>query len=349
MTNTPIEVSVLIPARNEERHIAACLDSILVNDFPQERLEVLVLDGMSEDRTREIVQRYTRRYSFIGWRENPDRSVPAALNLGLRTARGQIILRMDAHTVYARDYIRKCVEWLRASGAANVGGVQQAVGDTLLTQAIALATCHPFGIGNAYFRYGREPRCVDTVYLGAWFKHKLEEVGGFNEQWLVNEDYELNCRLREVGGRILLSPNIRCEYHVRSSLLSLARQYFRYGMWRVKTVLAHPRALRWRQLVPVSFVLALVLSLLLLWSGSPLGWVVPGVYVLATGWATVALALRAGWGYTALLPIVFWVLHFSYALGFLAGIGRFGLSLLFPAQRLLIQEKRVAPPRQSST
>src|SRR2546430_1379953 len=145
--------SVIIPMRNEERYVARCLDSVLANDYPQDRLEILVVDGMSIDHSREIVRRYGERHRFIRLLNNPRRIQAAAVNIGLREAQGEIVVRMDAHTRYAPDYIRKCVELLRTAGAGNVGGLQRAVGADYFSHAIAVAISTPFGIGNAYFRY----------------------------------------------------------------------------------------------------------------------------------------------------------------------------------------------------
>src|SRR5262249_25506865 len=246
------KVTVIIPSRNEEKWIRRCLESVLSNDFPSGNLEILVVDGMSEDRTREIVRGFVGRFPFIRLLENPRRIIPAALNIGIREARGEIIIRMDAHTIYQADYIRQAVRELETSGAAIVGAVQAPVGDTLVTHAIASATSSRFGVGNSYYHYGKESRWLDddSVYLGGWLKKTLTDIGGFDERWLINEDSQLNHRIRKVGGRILLSVDLKCSYHVRSSLSSLARQYFRYGMWRFKTALTHPASLAWRQLAP---------------------------------------------------------------------------------------------------
>ncbi len=318
-------VSVIIPMRNEENFIGACLDSIIANDYPKEYLEVIVLDGMSSDRSREIVLDYSARYPYIRLLDNPGRIAPTALNIGIREARGEIIIRMDAHAVYAPDYISNCVELLQTSGAANVGGLQRAIGNNYISNAIALATTSRFGIGDAKYRYAEKEMWVDTVYLGAWYKKTLEAIGGFNEKWVVNQDYELNYRLRAAGKKILLSPKIRCWYFVRDSLRKLARQYFRYGMWKVKTLVAHPDSLRWRQMAPPLLVTALLLSMILLVSGQKIGLFIPLIYFIASLVASVVLAFKRGLRYLPILPIVFWTLHLSWGTGFFAGLVRFGI------------------------
>ena len=248
-------VTVVIPMRNEESSIGECLTSVLSSDYPTERLEVLVIDGRSSDGSRGIVSQFAARHSGIRLVDNPGVIQAAALNIGLREAGGEIIIRMDAHAIYGPDYIRQCVIALETTGASNVGGAQRAVGANYVGNVIASDTTSPFGAGDARFRHSERSEWVDTVYLGAWHKRTLEDVGGFNEEWTVNEDYELNYRLRRSGGKILLTPNIRCQYRVRPSLRTLARQYFRYGFWKVKTLVAYPKSLRWRQLAAPAFVL----------------------------------------------------------------------------------------------
>ena len=352
-------VTVVVPMRNEERYISICLDSIVANDYPKDRLEVLVVDGMSTDRSREIVEDYIQRCPFIRLLENPKRSVPAALNIGIREARGEIIIRMDAHTVYAPDYISRCVELLMTTDAANVGGPMRKVGTTYVSQAIAIATSVPFGVGDSYFHYAESDRYVDTVYLGAWWKATLEQVGCFDETFqanedyelnfrlryecefsgldnkrvfdedlIVNQDYELNYRIRRAGGKILLSPKIRCWYYVRPSLQALAHQYFRYGFWKVKTLVKHPDSLRWRQLAPPAFVVAVILSFAILPINPLLSAVLPGLYVMANLLASAHAASRHGWKYFPVLPVVFLTLHLSWGVGFLVGLFKWGIPKL---------------------
>jgi len=318
-------VTVVIPMRNEERLLAKCLDSILDNEYPRDCLEILVIDGMSADGSRRIAEDYAQRHPCIRLLENPQQIQAAALNIGIREASGDIVIRMDAHTTYAPDYILQCVTALQRTDAVNVGGALRAVGTDYLSSAIAIGITSPFGAGDARFRYSEQEEWVDTVYLGAWYKRTLEDVGGFDEAWRVNEDYQLNYRLRLAGGRILLSPKIRCEYYVRGSLSGLAQQYFRYGFWKVRTLTAYPDSLRWRQLVPPGFVLALGVSLAVLpfWRG--VGLIVPGLYLAANFTASFQAASRRGFHYLPVLPIIFATIHLSWGVGFWAGILRSGV------------------------
>lgn len=345
-------VTVLIPMLNEERCIARCLDSILANEYPKERLEILVIDGMSTDSSEEIVRKYTERYSFLRLLKNPKRIQTVALNIGLAEAKGEIIIRMDAHTTYTQDYIHQCVSLLQTTGADNVGGVQRAVGEGYVSDTIALATTLLFGIGDARFRYSEREEWVDTVYLGAWHKRTLDSLGGgFNEEWVVNEDYELNYRLRKNGGKILLSPRIRCQYHVHGSLKSLLRQYFRYGLWKVKTLVAHPDSLRWRQIVPPLFVLALFVSLVLIPVSWVVGVIIPGIYTITNLAVSFWTAHSHGWRYLPLIPFVFAILHLSWGAGFwvglvLFGVPRLSLSSLLRSLRAPERERGYDPERK---
>jgi cellulose synthase/poly-beta-1,6-N-acetylglucosamine synthase-like glycosyltransferase len=310
--------------RNEEGNIVACLESVLAGDYAHDRLEILVIDGMSIDRSRAIVKDCARRHPLVKLLDNPKCIQAAALNIGIREANGDVLVRMDAHTLYAADYVRQCVELLETSEAVSVGGVQSTVGTDYTSSAIAVAVTTPFGIGDASFRYASRRTWVDTVYLGAWYRSTLEAAGGFNEEWVVNEDYELNYRLRKAGGRILVSPEIKSWYVVRPSLKALARRYFRYGFWKVKTLVAHPDSLRWRQLVPPLLVVALLTSVGMLSAGWRLAVVMPVLYLFACLAAAVRTASGRGWKYLPLLPIAFATIHISWGTGFLVGLVRWG-------------------------
>lgn len=313
-------VSIIIPFRNEEQHLAACLDSVLGKDYPSDRLEILLIDGKSTDGSPEIARGYAQRFPNIRLLDNPRISQAPAMNTGFLEAKGEIIVRMDAHATYASDYISRCVHLLQTTEAENVGGTLRAVGTNYMSRAIAIATTTPFGAGDAFFRFGRSSRWVDTVFPGAWRKNTLKALGGWNEELGLGEDYELNYRLRKSGGRILLSPDIRCWYYVRRSLRELARQYWRYGFRKVKVLVLHPDALRWRHLVPPFFVVAFLVSLGLLPFNWRAGVVVPGVYLIANLTASLIAAFtRSGARYLPVLPFVFATLHLSYGAGFLAG------------------------------
>ncbi len=314
-------VTIIIPMRNEEQWIRPCLDSVLANRVPNGDLEVLVLDGDSSDESAKVVGALAASDPRVRLIHNPERLQAAAFNRGLAEARGEYLVRMDAHTLYAPDYVAECVRLLDETGAAGVGGVQRAAGSTPIGEAIAAAVSSRFAAGDAKYRHASRPAWVDTVYLGAWRTETLRAVGGMNPDWAVNEDYEMNIRLRAAGGRMYLSPTIQSTYFVRASLPRLARQYFRYGFWKVRTLVQHPASVRWRQLVAPAFVLSLLATPLLVhWLGT-LGLVHLVAYAVANLVASMATAFRHGWRHLPILPVVFLLIHLSWGTGFLLGLG----------------------------
>jgi len=323
-------VSVIMPVRNEEGLIARSLGAVLAQDYPADKLEVWVVDGMSGDGTREIIAQCSRQRPErpVHLLDNPQRIFASGFNLGLAQARGEVVIMLGGHTELAPDYARRCVERLAAHPEyACVGGPLETVAQTPVGQAIALAMSSVFGVGGVAFRTGVQRLMeVDTVAFGAYRRAAMERCGRLDEEMVRNQDDEYNYRLREQGGRILLAPDIRARYHSRASLRSLWKQYLHYGYWKVRVMQKHPRQMRLRHFVPgalVATLLAAALGALF----SPWGWgalaLVGGGYLLANLAASFATARRAGWRYWPLLPPVFATLHFSYGLGFLAGLVRF--------------------------
>ena len=315
-------VSLVLPVRNEERHIRGCLERLIDQDYPPDRLEIIVVDGCSSDATRERIGELQATAPSVVIRvlENPAGTVPPALNIGIRAARGAVIARMDGHTVPPRDYVRRCVDALARSGAANVGGVVVPVGTSRLGEAVAAATRHPLGVGDAKYRIGGEGY-VDTVPFGTFRRWVFEDVGLFDESMVRNQDYEMNVRIRAAGHGIYLDPDIRTTYFPRGDARSLWRQYFQYGWWRVETVRRHPRSLRWRQAVPPAFVLALIALTLL----APIWWLAAWAWVAllavyATTVMAVSLAIAPGGRAPHLVAAAFFTMHVAYGLGFLANL-----------------------------
>jgi glycosyltransferase involved in cell wall biosynthesis len=228
-------VSIIVPCRNEEAYIARCLDSILASDYPKDRLEVVVSEGRSSDRTREILLAYAAKNPEIILLDNPTGATPAGLNLAIRRASGDIIVRMDAHVLYPSDYVSRLVRGLEESGADNVGGVLETVPaeNTPGARAIAIGLAHPFGVGNAHFRTGaRVRREVDTVPFGCYRREVFDRIGLFDEELIRNQDDEFNFRLIRRGGRVLLLPDVLCRYFARRSLRHLAGMYYQYGYFK---------------------------------------------------------------------------------------------------------------------
>jgi succinoglycan biosynthesis protein ExoA len=325
MTNgTKPLVSVLIPMRNEERFIGACLRSLRSQDYPHDRFELLVIDGESTDGSPGIVQRFAADSDVeVRLLENPALKTAPGLNIGLDAAKGEVIVRVDAHAEVAPDFLSQSVAALEETYADAVGGPIESVAEGLVGEAIALAMSSPFGIGNAAFRYSQEPQYTDTVAFAAYRRDVFERIGGFAEDIDFGEDDEFNYRLGDAGGKIFLTPKIRSVYHTRSSLPALFRQYRAYGRAKVKVLRRHPAQARLRQMVPASFVgalgsLSLVSPILRRFRG--LLRLVLTLYLLATFAASFKIASEKGWRYLPVLPLAFACLHVSYGVGFLEAL-----------------------------
>lgn len=325
MIGVPV-VSIIIPCRNEKKSVGMCLDSIIDNEYAKEKLEVLVIDGMSEDGTRAIVEGYARRYAFISLLDNTKNIVPTALNLGIVNAKGEIIIRMDAHSVYPSNYISGLLAWMEKSGADNVGGIliTRSANDTPIAQAIAIALSHPFGVGNSYFRTGvDEPRLVDTVPFGCYRKEVFDRIGMFDEELVRNEDDEFNHRLIKHGGRILLVPEIVSYYYARDSLLKLWRMYYQYGYFKPLVARKIGRVMTLRQLIPALFIVGLFGSAVLatsFWVGRLTLGAILVAYAAGVVGCSAVVSLKRGIRSAFALCVVFPVLHVSYGLGFLKGV-----------------------------
>jgi succinoglycan biosynthesis protein ExoA len=340
-------VTVVLPIRNEAGFIERSLGALLAQDYPADRLEILVMDGMSDDDTREIIGRMLAPGHAVSVRvlDNPGRIVPVAMNLALGQARGDVIVRVDGHTVVAPDYVRACVESLRANGADCVGGCMVARGRGPFGEAVALATSHPLGVGGSRFHYASRVMESDSVYMGTWQREVFAWAGEFDEEMACNEDDEFNYRLRAKGGRIVLDPSIRSVYYNRSSARTLWRQYFRYGLWKVRVAQKVPRQMRPRHVIPFGFVTALVGGGALSFLAPPIAWAwlaMIGAYAAATLGASLTLARGGGWRLYPLLPVVFFILHAAYGTGFAVGLVRFARSWRTPAPPARLQARSVA-------
>jgi succinoglycan biosynthesis protein ExoA len=319
-------VTVVMPVRNEAAFIERSLGAVLAQDYQSDRLEVFVADGLSTDGTREIVSRFKTAHSNLRLIDNPQKIVASGLNLALSEARGEFIVRVDGHTVIASDYVRNCVKALTSTGADNAGGRMTPVSNSLFGRAVAAATCSRFGVGSARFHYSQRQEWVDTVYLGAWRRDLFTGIGKFDETMVRNQDDEFNYRLRAHGGKILLDPTIKSEYHNRATPLALWKQYFQYGFWKVRVMQKHPRQMQFRQFAPPTFVATVVL-LALLAAVMKAAWLpmlaVLTVYVLANLLGSILTASRSSLQVLPLLPLTFALIHFAYGLGFLFGLLRF--------------------------
>jgi glycosyltransferase involved in cell wall biosynthesis len=331
------KVSIIVPCRNEVNFIAKFLDSLLANDYPKTNMEVLIVEGMSDDGTRDIIKAYILKHSFISLIDNEKRTTPVALNLGIKNAKGEVIMRMDVHAEYPTNYISGLLAVLDESDADNVGGLCNTIpaNNSVIGKAIAMAMAHPFGVGNSYFRIGVvEPRWVDTVPFGCYRKEVFDRIGLFDEELIRNQDDELNLRLIKYGGKILLVPHIVSNYYARDSLRKLWRMYFQYGYFK-PLVVRKIGVFTMRQIVPAAFVFCLMLlTLLAPWSGLALLFdkILLSVYAVANLGASWITAFRTKASSAFALPLIFPVVHFAFGFGYLKGIYKFFLLPLFKSK-----------------
>jgi GT2 family glycosyltransferase len=314
-------ITAVVATYNEERHIEACLAGLLSQRGVAGEIEVLVADGGSTDRTRELVGALAAADPRIRLLDNPRRLQVYAWNLGIANARGRYVTLISAHTEYGEEYMARSIDALRRSGAANVAGVQTPVGDGAVGTAIAWAMQSRFGIGNAEFRYTTEERYVDHGFSFFFEKTTAEAIGGFDESLAVNEDCDFNYRLRKSGRRVFLSPSIECRYHARSTRRALARQMFRYGYWRRKTQLRHPEFVPARVLAPPALLLALALSPVIYRYGSRrLALAAPAAYAafLGAGWLLARRELPKK--SARAVPSILATMHLCYGAGWLTGL-----------------------------
>ncbi len=320
-------VSVILPVRNEAGFITACLRCLAAQDYPRDHFEVLLVDGESTDATiaeaRAALPGVTLTVRILS---NPGLTTATALNLGVRHARGAILIHLDGHTEVPPGFISANVRVLEQTGADCVGGPIQTVGRTPIGRAIALAMSSRFGIGDASFRRpDAEAEETDSVPFGAYRRDVFDRVGLFAEDIDRGEDDEFNYRLRNAGGRIMLSPSIRSTYYCRDSLQALARQYWSYGLAKSAVLQRHPQRLRPRHLVPSALVLTLTGGLVLSLVNRRFGWLTAaaaGTYAGANLMASSQLAKRAAKNEAPYIPAAFACIHLSAGAGFIAGFGR---------------------------
>jgi succinoglycan biosynthesis protein ExoA len=327
----PVDVSVLTPVLNEEAHIREVAGKMLAQRFDG-TIEFLFIDGGSQDGTVEILRELQRADPRLRILQNPRRTTPVALNIGLSEARGEYVARMDAHTLYPEGYLAHGVVRLRRGDAAHVSGPQVAQGDGPWSRRIALALDTRLGTGSAQFRHALEEEIeVDSGFTGVWPRSVLETHRGWDEEWLNDQDSELAARIRGRGGRIVCVPEMEARYIPRNSLRAVARQYWRYGIYRAKTSGAHPESMRRSHLLPPSLALSLAASGLPLRGIRRAAGAAVGLWCAAVIGVTAAEAWRRARDVetvraadVAALPAVFGAMHLAWGFGFLAGCVRFG-------------------------
>lgn len=322
-------VSIIIPCRNEKDFILGCLESLINQDYPKGSLEILVVDGSSEDGTKEIVAEFIKKNQFIRLLDNPNKFTPAGLNIGIKEAKGEVIIRMDAHAQYNKDYISQCLKYSNKCGADNVGGAIRTLPskNNIWAKAIAIVLSNPFGAGNSFFRIGsKKPKWVDTVFGGCYRKEVFKKIGLFNERLIRSQDIEFNQRLRKSGGKILLVPDIKVNYYPQSNFRDFLKHNFSDGLWTIYPLKFRVKIFSWRHLVPLIFVLTLIilaelssfskisLSLLLL---------IISFYFLVAILLSFFISIKErNIGLLFVLPFVFANRHLGYGLGSCWGLIR---------------------------
>ena len=321
------KVSVICPVFNEEKFIEVCIMSIIEQDYPQDMMEVLFVDGRSTDKTREIIERYMRQYPFIKLLDNPERIVPYALNRGLEAAKGEVIMRLDGHCTYPTNYISELVRYLYQLNADNVGGVwnTQPAKDTPICQAIAQASSHPFGVGGSMHKIGASKIIeTDTVPFGCYKREIFEKTGPFDIDLVRNQDDEFNGRLHNLGGKIYLIPQVIINYTARDTLCKMRKMYYQYGLYKplVNKKLGAPATVR--QFFPLVFLLLLII-------GGTASIFSPFILHAYTTFLVLYLFIGIVVGSMSairmhqpllvlLMPYVFFNIHMSYGIGYLVGI-----------------------------
>ena len=317
-------VSVIMPVRNEDGFIERSLGAVLRQTYPKDRLEIVIADGISTDATREIIDELARGTEIpIFVVDNPKQIAPTGLNRALEKAAGEIIVRVDGHCEIEPDYVENCVSLLESGKADGVGGPIETIGENARARAIALAMSSKFGVGGSAFRtIDDREMYTDTVAFPGYTRSIIDRAGPFNEELVRNQDDEYNFRIRKLGGRILLSPEIRSRYYSRSTFKRLWRQYYQYGYWKVRVMQLHPRQMSIRQFVPALFVVSLV-GWGLLATFSMLGraaFVLVFASYLFANLSAAVLTAKTKLRLIPLLSLSFAILHLSYGLGFLVGL-----------------------------
>ncbi len=321
-------VTIMIPCFNEQKFIGRCLDSIIANDYPQDRLEVLVIDGMSNDTTRTIVGEYIQKNPVIRLVDNPRRLKPYAFNTGIETSRGDIIIIMGAHAIYEPDYISKCISYMEHYQADNVGGSLRTLpsDSRVLSRAIAYSNAHSFGMGNTAYRTGAKTiKWVDTVFGGCYRRETFEKIGVFDERLVRGQDREFNVRLQRAGGKILYVPDIVCHYFARSDLKSFLHWIYVGGLTPIYISRITGKVIfSWRNMIPLAFVISIVGSLLLTLVRPVFRWLlllIGVVYLVPCLVFSVPIAWKErDPRFLIAMPFIFAATHILYGLGSIAGL-----------------------------
>jgi glycosyltransferase involved in cell wall biosynthesis len=295
---------------------------MISQDYDKNRFEIIVVDGMSEDGTQDIIKYYMARNNGIRHLINRNKIIPSAMNIGISNAKGDVIMKVDSHTSYSSDYISKCVHYLYDYNADNVGGIIKIFPreNNYTAKAIAHVLSHPFGVGNSYFRIGcKVPIWADTAFSGCYKKELFERIGLYDENIARSEDVNINSRIKKIGGKILLVPDIVSNYYARSDIASFLKHNFDNGFWITFPLKYGKVVFSWRHLIPLMFVLSiLILAILSLFYKAPLYilLLIVGLYFTANITVSICIALKEyNACYAPMMLYVFTILHFSYGIG----------------------------------
>jgi len=321
-------VSIIIPCRNEEEFIRRCLDSIIAQDYPQEKLEVIVVDGMSDDGTRDILKNYIRKHKNIRVLDNPKKITPCALNIGIENSQGDLIVWMSAHNEYEKEYVSKCVKYLVRFNADAVGGIIKASPRkaSLVGKLICTAISHPFGIGKSIHKIGsKNPQWVDTAFGVCYKREIFEKVGIFNENLVRGQDMEFSLRLKKAGLRTLLVPEITSRYYPRQGLKSFIKHNFINGFWAILPLkYTSIMPVSWRHLIPLAFVSSVIIFGILSFFFQIFFWpflLIIGSYSLSSIYSSTKISFKENnLTYLLVMPLTFASLHVSYGLGSVWGV-----------------------------
>jgi glycosyltransferase involved in cell wall biosynthesis len=318
------KISVIIPIYNEEKYIAKCLDSIIKSDYDKDKMEVLLVDGGSSDKTVEIIKEYQKKYPFFKLLHNQKKIVPVAMNIGIKNAKGEYIIRLDAHSMYPKDYFKKLIYYHRKLDADNVGGIviTEVKNKNNISNAIKNVLSDKLGVGSAFRSGVKEIKEVDTVPFGCYKKEIFDKVGLYDERLVRNQDIELNKRIKKAGGKIYLIPDIKCTYFARETYKDLAKNNFNNGLWNILTAYYTNSlsSLSFRHFVPLIFVLSLIVAFLLGFFNKIFFYIF--LFILLSYLTIISLRSFQIKKDTTFFHqfLAFLVLHFSYGIGSLVGI-----------------------------
>lgn len=322
-------VSIVIPVLNEQKYIRSCLDSVLLQDYPKDKLEVILAVGPCVDDTEKIIAEYSAQYSIIKTVKNPKGTISCGVNLAIKAARGEYIVRFDAHSEFACDYVSKCIEYHLKTDAQNVGGPTVVRGKNTVGRAVAAAYYSPFALGGGKQHIADFEGYGDTVSFGSFKKSTAQRVGLFDERLVLNEDDDFNFKIAETGGKIFITSKIRSIYYPRDSYTGVIKQYFGYGLWKVAVIKKHRKPARISHLIPLAFVLFLIIFGALSVVFPIVRWGYFGILALYLALDVFAsCTIKAddrqdGFMLRLRLILIHFLLHISYGAGFLCGIFKF--------------------------